>query len=116
MPLLQDAAQREMPSLAGGLREIISPIPIQTQVVGSLGRRVSEESIRTELCEGPLPDSPKDASPPVSPGNSDLSHATSDRAELIERLKRGESPTWIPNRHVRFSSTPVTLRNGRRIQ
>lgn len=28
--------------------------------------------------------------------------ATSDRAEFIERLKRGESPTWIPNRYVRF--------------
>ena len=24
----------------------------------------------------------------------------SDRAELIERLKRGESPTWVPNRAV----------------
>ena len=23
-----------------------------------------------------------------------------DRAELIERLKRGESPTWVPNRAV----------------
>ncbi|PFH58179.1 hypothetical protein XA68_14049 [Ophiocordyceps unilateralis] len=27
--------------------------------------------------------------------------ATSDRSELIERLKRGESPTWIPNRLAR---------------
>ena len=24
----------------------------------------------------------------------------SDRAELIERLKRGESPTWVPNQSV----------------
>ena len=23
-----------------------------------------------------------------------------DRAELIERLKRGESPTWVPNQAV----------------
>ena len=23
-----------------------------------------------------------------------------DRAELIERLKKGESPTWVPNRAV----------------
>lgn len=26
--------------------------------------------------------------------------ATSDRSELIQRLKRGESPTWIPARHL----------------
>lgn len=25
---------------------------------------------------------------------------TSDRVELIESLKRGESPTWVPNRSV----------------
>lgn len=62
-------------------------------------RRVSEESIRTDLCEGPIPDSPptlKSPTPPEKP----TSKAVSDRAELIERLKRGESPTWIPNRHV----------------
>lgn len=62
-------------------------------------RRVSEESIRTDLCEGPIPDSPpplKSPTPPEKPP----SNAVSDRAELIERLKRGESPTWIPNRHV----------------
>jgi hypothetical protein len=63
----------------------------------SLSRRVSEESIRTELCEGPIPDSPPKAATP-EPG---VENAVSDRAELIERLKRGESPTWVPNRHVR---------------
>lgn len=26
---------------------------------------------------------------------------TSDRGELIERIKRGESPTWVPNPAVR---------------
>lgn len=26
----------------------------------------------------------------------------SDRAELIERLKRGESPNWLPNQSVSF--------------
>ena len=61
-----------------------------------LVHRLSEESIRTELCEGPVPDSP-----PSSPGpRLDDEAAISSRAELIERLKRGESPTWIPNRHV----------------
>lgn len=59
-------------------------------------RRLSEESIRTELCDGPVPDSP-----PGSPvQHADDEAAVSSRAELIERLKRGESPTWIPNRHV----------------
>jgi len=62
----------------------------------SLSRRASEESIRTELCEGPIPDSPPKAATP----EQGVEKAVSDRAELIERLKRGESPTWIPNRHV----------------
>jgi len=62
----------------------------------TLVHRLSEESIRTDLCEGPVPDSP-----PASPGQRpDDEAAISSRAELIERLKRGESPTWIPNRHL----------------
>lgn len=86
-----------------------APIPIQTPPGMSrwLGRRLSEESIRTELCEGPVPDSPP---LPATPQQA-VSHAVSDRAELIERLKRGESPTWIPNRHVRsaFPSRSVHM-------
>ncbi|KAH7375055.1 hypothetical protein B0T11DRAFT_5714 [Plectosphaerella cucumerina] len=68
-----------------------------------LPRRLSEESIRTDLCEGPVPDSPQPA-----PQDADMDAATSDRAELIERLKRGESPTWIPNRHLEslFNTRP----------
>ncbi|OHW90475.1 hypothetical protein CSPAE12_10950 [Colletotrichum incanum] len=61
----------------------------------SLVRKLSEESIRTELCEGPILESPRPSTP-----ESDAAAVTSDRAELIERLKRGESPTWVPNRHV----------------
>lgn len=76
----------------------ISIHPLETLRRG-LSRRVSEESIRTELCEGPIPDSPPKSSAPEEA----VSNAVSDRAELIERLKRGESPTWIPNRHVCFS-------------
>ncbi|KJZ79200.1 hypothetical protein HIM_01351 [Hirsutella minnesotensis 3608] len=52
--------------------------------------RLAQESLPAELCEGPVPDVPVRA---------DDDTATSDRSELIERLKRGESPTWIPNRH-----------------
>ena len=67
-------------------------------------RRRSEESIRTEDCEGPVPDEPMESlSPPE--GNAEASSSNgeavcSNRAELIERLKRGESPQWIPNRSV----------------
>ncbi|KAK7737575.1 hypothetical protein SLS63_002704 [Diaporthe eres] len=62
----------------------------------SLRRQLSEESIRTELCEGPVPDTSGPSSP--TPGLS--VNTTSDRIELIERLKRGESPTWSPKRHL----------------
>jgi len=68
-------------------------------------RRVSEESIRTDLCEGPVLDSPEDERDvPARAVESNFKlpiHGTSDRVELIERLKKGESPTWLPNRNVR---------------
>ncbi|CAM1511598.1 Fc.00g091110.m01.CDS01 [Cosmosporella sp. VM-42] len=74
----------------------VNPRPAVLDIPATRLRRLSEESIRTELCEGPVPDSPQ---PPNTP-RSDDETAISDRVELIERLKRGESPTWIPNRHV----------------
>lgn len=61
-----------------------------------LRSRPSEESIRTEFCEGLLQEYPKSKSPEPELCPT----TTSDRAELIERLKRGESPTWVPNRRV----------------
>ena len=66
-------------------------------------RRLSEESLRTELCEGPVPDSPQ-----RTPDQKTDNDTTSSREELIERLKRGESPTWVPTRHV--SVTPAHWR------
>lgn len=33
---------------------------------------------------------------------------TSDRVELIERIKRGESPTWVPGRAVSGCSLPLS--------
>ncbi|KAI1739454.1 hypothetical protein F4680DRAFT_136678 [Xylaria scruposa] len=67
----------------------------------SLSRKLSEESIRTELCEGPVLDSPPFPSLPDLAQNQDRGDTSSpaactDRADLIERLKRGESPAWIP--------------------
>lgn len=118
MPIFQDDLDHEeRPPLL--LREpprsaLPLPLPLvpvdammatTTRNTPSLARKVSEESIRTDLCEGPVPDSPNVVM--AAPGaNDDIDEqqnaVTSDRAELIERLKRGESPTWIPNRHVSF--------------
>ena len=65
-------------------------------------RRTSEESIRTEFCEGLVLDEIPVPSNEFESAVSSVvpSVETSDRAELIERLKRGESPTWVPNRKV----------------
>ena len=67
-------------------------------------RRVSEESIRTEFCDGPIPDDIEDLSPKLGSTERDAGPGveTSDRQDLIERLKRGESPTWVPNRKVGY--------------
>lgn len=37
----------------------------------------------------------------VPPSNEPGGTVTSNRAELIERIKRGESPTWVPKQPVR---------------
>lgn len=65
-----------------------SPVQSPAAMARWFGRRLSEESIRTELCDGPVPDSPP--LPATSQQPPAVSHAVSDRAELIERLKRGE--------------------------
>ncbi|KAH6895808.1 hypothetical protein B0T10DRAFT_226505 [Thelonectria olida] len=90
----------------------VEPSPIDVVSVSISGppshRRLSEASIRTELCEGPIPDSPRRSQTPVL----DNEPAISDRATLIERLKRAQSPTWIPNRHLetflQHANTPTT--------
>jgi len=82
---------------------LVPPPPPETNV---LTRKLSEESIRTELCEGPVFDSPEDQKlMPTGELDSTFKFpfpGTSDRVELIERLKRGESPAWLPNRNVRL--------------
>ena len=50
---------------------------------------------------------PADIPSPVK-GNEDHGEALcSDRAELIERLKRGESPTWVPNQSVSLTQLRI---------
>ncbi|KAF4334454.1 hypothetical protein FBEOM_11711 [Fusarium beomiforme] len=81
--------------------EFIEPPPIEVEVAPPAPtlRRLSEESIRTELCEGPVLESPPQSNT-NSPGRTNSAeNGISDRASLIERLKRAQSPTWIPNRH-----------------
>lgn len=79
--------------------EAVEPPPPLNVTFPSL-RRLSEESIRTELCEGPLLDSPPQSNSPDRIEGAES--AISDRASLIERLKRAQSPNWIPNRRVYY--------------
>ena len=57
-----------------------------------------------EDCEGPVLDGPmEDVSTEKEKNEKSTveSALCTDRAELIERIKRGESPTWVPSRAVR---------------
>ncbi|POR36227.1 Uncharacterized protein TPAR_03606 [Tolypocladium paradoxum] len=92
MPIFQADLDLEHPSPCRDPE----PEAIEVEPPSPRLRRLSEESLRIELCEGPVPDSPAHPSTPRSEDDG----ATSNRTELIERLKRGESPTWIPNRHL----------------
>ncbi|GAB0136316.1 hypothetical protein EsDP_00004621 [Epichloe bromicola] len=92
MPIFQDDLDNHARRSGRSVSTRISPIDPPPPIL----RRLSEESLPTELCEGPVPDSPTRPSTP----KIDDDAAISCRAELIERLKRGESPTWIPNRHL----------------
>ena len=82
---------------------------LQPPALASEMRRESEESMRTEDCEGPVPDTPpmeqhiimnEERSVDRSNGEPEMA-VCSNRAELIERLKKGEAPQWIPNQSVR---------------
>ena len=72
------------------------------QASAMIERKVSEESIRTEFCEGPVLDDshPTPSEVQFKASFNAASVEISDRAELIERLKKGENPTWVPNRKV----------------
>lgn len=89
-----------------------SPPALESGGYGSIMRRSSKDSIRTEFCDGSVPDADGKVILPlenVVAAISDTKLETSDRAELIERIKRGESPTWIPTGTVSqiFPSMPL---------
>ncbi|KAL8725731.1 MAG: hypothetical protein Q9166_007181 [cf. Caloplaca sp. 2 TL-2023] len=98
MPIFEDPKQR-FPEADQALEA--SPL------LATVKPKTSKESIRTEICDGPLPDAPsgdKLRQQGVQE-NDGLSHGrggvcTSDRNELMERIKKGESPTWVPSQTV----------------
>ncbi|KAF3067065.1 hypothetical protein GL218_08801 [Daldinia childiae] len=105
MPVFQvDLERRE--SVEQSLAPAMAPPADQFHNSSALRRKQSEESISTELCEGPIPDSPT----PQTPERNSPTEC-SDRSELIERLKRGESPTWKPSRHVGSHISPNTFQS-----
>lgn len=73
------------------------PVPLGLRFATGGLRRLSEESLCTDVCEGPLPDSPEiRCSPRPSPNTVPV-----DRADLIDKLKReNKSPTWNSGRQV----------------
>lgn len=92
MPIFQADLDHEQRS------RCLDPEPIDIRPLSPILRRLSEESLRTELCEGPIPDSPPYQS---TPQRNSGDGAVLDRTDLIERLKRGENSAWIPSRQVR---------------
>jgi hypothetical protein len=107
MPIFQD----DQDDLGGGRntppgKPEIAPLSNSPLDRSQVTRKLSEESIRTELCEGPLPDSPEDnkinSAGDLNTGFTFPILGTSDRVELIERLKRGQNATWLRNRNVRI--------------
>jgi len=99
MPFFQDEDGRG-PSTPPSRPTFTFPGPIYRE----LRRKPSEESIRTDLCEGPLLSSPVEDIPTAKDGEEIATHqalrGVCDRIELIQRLKRGESPTWSPKPHL----------------
>ncbi|CZT43826.1 uncharacterized protein RSE6_03916 [Rhynchosporium secalis] len=102
MPIFQDdfgSSQGTPPAKSAIPRRSMSP-----EGGNTMERMSSEDSIRTDLCEGHIPDTPEEGRSLAAPGlTSNLIYAktgTSDRSERIERLKRGGSTAWLPNRNL----------------
>lgn len=102
MPIFND------PELRLAKAKVDTSSPLEEVSPTTVVRKLSEESIRTEFCDGPEPEMPswiaalEDKAAAMTSKDSGI--RTSDRAELIERIKRGESPTWVPNKAVRNGS------------
>ncbi|KAG5923316.1 hypothetical protein E4U53_003573 [Claviceps sorghi] len=93
MPIFQDDLENQGRRSGSSLSS--RPIPIEEPSLST--RLLSQDGLPTEVCEGPVPDSPRR---PYAPKGDDDDGPPSCRAELIQRLKRGENPAWILNRHL----------------
>jgi hypothetical protein len=80
----------------------------QAPVGEEMRRQISEESIRTELCEGPVMDNMCAARPGEEDDGPEAQEVVEDPkpafhpAELIERLKQSKTSSWIPKRPVGY--------------
>lgn len=71
-----------------------------------------QEDIRSEYHDGPSPETENRPASPIKvvlAAIDNTSLSVSDRVELIERIKRGESPTWLPNRTVGYLACSLVL-------
>lgn len=106
MPFFQDDLGETLPT------KQIRPLPVLSESLSPqetgplIKRKASEESIRTELCEGLLLDSPpKDTKRLLDSGYQfpDKGNGTSDRGELVGRMNRSdEHAGWLAGADVRF--------------
>lgn len=108
MPIFQDdlGGGRERPPEEVS-SSTSSPSPLSNT---DLRRKASEESIRTDLCEGLILNSPvRQAGSPLESADAFVFAFSSkiDRVELIQRLKRGDSPSWLADRNVGLSKLEV---------
>ncbi|KAL9588146.1 MAG: hypothetical protein Q9203_003034 [Teloschistes exilis] len=98
MPIFQEPEQR-FSIVAEELRHA-SPISIKSAV--------SDASGKTDICDATVPsqlatdtaDRKSTGQKRDGSGYNGAVVCTSDRNELMERIKRGESPTWIPSQTV----------------
>ncbi|CAN8103145.1 unnamed protein product [Discula destructiva] len=112
MPFFSDTRDDEKVGSTPETEAETHPLPVHgLDPSSALRYRPSEESIRTELCEGPLlaEEFESENQVPESEERCTSVASTSDRTELIERLKRGESPTWVPHRRVGFELSTFSV-------
>ena len=100
MPMLSDP-DRRFDGQGTGTRQLTKPATPPPP----LRNRDSDESIRTEFCDGPLPEDlpskPADSlNFPIFVEPQEERPVSQSRQDLIARIKRGENPTWAPSTKV----------------
>ncbi len=95
------------------------PLVDASAASGSVLRGKPEDKVRTATGEDSFFDvSMEDLSLPgegAAAARNDGEAVCTDRAELIERLKRGESPQWIPNQSVSSKSINIGMPTLRKL-